>query len=164
MAGKDPLHEEQLDQEAEARGELQERLQTEQDEEWKGMEDWTTERENEIQRLEQENAMLRNAIGISIEQERELGLEHVEITTLPSPLADRLSSSRSSSLRDDRGRGSGRLTIGPLNSVVSQRRSGPPSCLRRNYTERTVITERIGSPPNDWGPLESWGGPVVESI
>ena len=156
MAGKDPLHEEQLDQEAEVRGELEERLQAEQDEKWDGVEDWTTERETEIQRLEQENALLRNALGISVERERELGLEDAEVTEQAAthwpPFGDPFSSpSRAGSFKDDRGRGNGRLAIGPLGGAGPQRRSGPPVPGRRALYG---FAERVASPPNDvrWEP------------
>jgi hypothetical protein len=159
MAGKDPLHEEQLDREAESRGELQERLQAEQDEGWQGVDDWAADRETEIDRLERENAQLRHALGVSVEQERELGLEGSEQGTLvPSPFADRPSSSRPSSFRDDRGRGNGRLNFGFLSGGGLQRRSVPASG-RRGFGDRVAPPERVTSPPNDirWEP-------VVESL
>ncbi|KAF8523589.1 hypothetical protein JB92DRAFT_2884170 [Gautieria morchelliformis] len=158
MAGKDPLHEEQLDREAEARGELQERLQLEQDEEWQGVDDWAADREIEIDRLERENAQFRHALGVSVEQERELGLDREQGTSVPSPFAERPSLSRPSSFRDDRGRGNGRLNFGLLSGGGLQRRSAPTPG-RRGLGERVAPPERVTSPPNDirWEP-------VVESL
>lgn len=160
LAGKDPLHEEQLDREAEVRGEMQERVQEEKEEEWNGVGDWPEERELEIQRLEQENAQLRHALGITVEQERELGLEDTEPgTPIPSPFWDRSSASRPSSFGGDRGRGSGRLNNGPFGTGGPQRRSGPLASVRRGLGDRSAMPERVASPPND----PRWE-PVVESI
>ncbi|KAF8590225.1 hypothetical protein K439DRAFT_1404091 [Ramaria rubella] len=169
LEGKDPLHEEQLEAEAQARGEVEENEKLDEDVEWHGMGDWAEDRETEIKRLERENAELRRTLGITLEQERELGLQDSDQRTpLPSPSLDRPPFSRPSSFRDDRGRGGGggRLTLGVAGGAgPPQRRPGPPLFVRRGFGEIGLAPERVASPPNDirWG-RDATSGPVVESI
>ncbi|KAF8521375.1 hypothetical protein BU17DRAFT_45776 [Hysterangium stoloniferum] len=103
--------------------------------------DWAIERERGILRLEQENAELRKALGISPSQDQEHGIDVGDkiFASQPSPLP------RSSPLRDDRpsGRGGSRVALG------STRRLGVPNFNRRGPGATGAAQERVMSPPND---------------
>lgn len=79
------------------------------------MSNWVEEREFEIQRLEKENAEFRKALGITAEQEKNLGLNDTETELVRHMQRD----SRSLSLRSPSKRNSRRLS-----SNVSRKEGG----------------------------------------